>query len=197
MNKKVIGGVIVAVVVLGVAGYFINLQRQMAKWKEAKEIVEESISTEDGVTSFRFVSVIDGPMDRVQDALWGVERSAGVVENINRAELIKSEGNTKLLEMDIRALNLPLQRYTMEFKLDPEAHRVSFETIESQTQMLKGSYQLESSPDGARTRIVYETTARQKVALPFPQSVLESANRETFVNTIRGAKKTIASPAAG
>jgi hypothetical protein len=128
--------------------------------------------------------------------LWQVENGAEMVENINRSELISSEGNTKVVQLDLRALSLPLQRITMKFTLDPQAHRISFDTVESQTQLLTGSYQLEASPDGKRTRIVYDTQARQKRALPFPQSVLDSANRETFVNTIRGAKKSVAESAA-
>jgi hypothetical protein len=101
------------------------------------------------------------------------------------------------VQMDLRALNLPLQRYTMEFRLEPQAHRIHFKTLESQTQVLDGSYTLESSPDGKRTRVVYVTTARQKVALPVPQAVLDSANREVFVNTMRGVAKTIGAAAAG
>lgn len=191
MNKKVIG-IVIGVVVLAGAGYFvIDLQRQEAKWKEAKEIVEETITHENDVTNIRFVSVLEGPLDRVQAALWNVENGAELVDNINRSELLRAEGNTKVVQLDLRALNLPLQRITMEFTLDPQAHRISFDTVESQTQLLKGSYQLEASPDGKRTRVVYETEARQKVSLPFPQSVLDSANRETFVNTIRGAQKSV------
>jgi hypothetical protein len=197
MNKKVVIGVVVGVVVLAIAGYFIQLQREAAKWKEAKEIVEESITKDGEVTNIRFVSVVDGPLPRVQDALWGVERGAETIENLNRVELVKSEGNTKVVKMDLRALNLPLQRYTMEFKLNPDEHRIAFKTLESQTQVLDGSYTLEASPDGARTRVVYETKATQKRALPFAQGVLDSANREVFVNTMRGVAKTIGAPPAG
>jgi preprotein translocase subunit YajC len=196
MNKKVIG-IVVGVVVLVVAVYFIQLQRQAAKWKEAKEIAEESITKEGDVTTLRFVSVVEGPLDRVQAALWGVERGAETIENIKRVEVVKEEGNTKVVKMDLRALNLPLQRYTMEFKLDPERHRIAFKTLESQTQMLDGAYTLEASPDGSKTSVVYVTEARQKVALPFPQGVLDSANREVFVNTMRGVAKTVGAPPAG
>ena len=72
----------------------------------------------------------------------------------------------------------------------PATHRISFKTTESQLQDLEGYYQLEASPDGAKTRVTYESKGRDKVALPFPQSVVDSANRELFVNTMRGAKKS-------
>ena len=41
MNAKTIGGVIVAVILLAVGWYVYDMQRQAAKWKNAKEIVEE------------------------------------------------------------------------------------------------------------------------------------------------------------
>lgn len=198
MNKKAIAGIAVVVVVAAAAYYVMALQREADKWKEAKEIVEESITLDDaGASHIRFVSVIDAPLARVEAALWGVERGAETISNIKLSKLIKEEGNTKTLEMHLQALNLPIQAYTMQFTRDPAAHRVSFKTIETQTQDLEGSYQLEASPDGARTRLVYESVARQKIVLPFPKSVLDSANRETFVNTIRGVTKQAQAPAAG
>lgn len=198
MNKKVLIGLVGAVVV--VAGlYALKVQRDAAKWRSAEEFVkgEDKFVKDGNVTTIRFVSVMDGALDRVQAALWNVENSAGTVANVKLSKLIKQEGNTKTLEMHLQASNLPLQRYTMQFTLHPKEHRIAFKTTESQFQDMEGSYQLEASPDGKRTRITYNSTARDKVAVPFPTSVLESANRETFVNTVRGVKKQLQSPAAG
>jgi hypothetical protein len=189
MNKKVIVGAVVAAVVVVVGIYFLRLQQQAAQWKEAKEIVEESFSKDNNVSKTHFVSIVDAPLDKVQAGLWDVEDSASMVDNIKYSKLVSQQGNTKTVEIRLTALNLPLQYYTMQFTLDPAAHVVSFKTTESQLQDLEGKYRLEASPDGKRTRVVYDATARDKVAIPFPQSVLESANRETFVNTMRGVKK--------
>lgn len=196
MNKKVIVGVVVGIVVVAVGLYVWQLQREAAKWKQAKEIVEENFSKEDGVTKTHLVSMVNAPLDKVQNALWDVEHSAQMVENVHKSDLVKQQGDTKTVDINLQALNLPLQHYVMEFTLHPAEHRISFKTVQSQTQDLEGSYQLEASPDGARTRIVYESKARDKVSVPFPESVLNSANRETFVNTIRGVEKyTGAAPA--
>lgn len=193
MNTKVLIGGIVAVVVLVIGGYYVNLQREAAKWKEAKEIVEEEFDRSNNLSNTRFVSVVDGPIDKVEAALWNVENSADTVDNIRYSKLVKQDANKKVVEIHLQALNLPLQRYTMEFTRHPDRHRIDFVTVESQLQHLEGYYQLEASPDGKKTRVEYHSAARDKVAVPFPSSVLEGANRETFVNTIRGVKKSIGS----
>jgi hypothetical protein len=77
----------------------------------------------------------------------------------------------------------------MEFTQFPDQHRVEFKTVDSNTQEISGSYQLEASPDGARTKLVYDAAGKDKVAVPVPESVIESASRQTFVNTVRGITK--------
>jgi len=190
-SKGMIAAVAVAVVVVGFLGYqYMRVRAEAAKWSgPIKEIVEENASKDGDVTTTHFVSIIDAPLDKVQAALWNVEHSQDMVENVRMSKLVQQETNSKTIEMHLQALNLPLQYFTMKFTLDPAAHRISFKTVESQLQDLEGYYQLEASPDGTKTRVDYESKGRDKVALPFPQSVVDSANRETFVNTMRGAKK--------
>lgn len=194
MNKKAILGAIgVAVIlVLGFVGYkVVSLRAQAAKWAgPMKEIVEESVTRDGNVTHARYVSLINAPLAKVQQAVWDVENSEKTVENIKLSKLLESKGNTKLVEINLRALNLPLQNYTMEFTLYPEEHRIAFKTVKSQAQDVTGEYQFEASPDGAKTRLVYTSTLKDKIAVPFPQSVLDSANRETYVNTVRGIEKS-------
>jgi hypothetical protein len=190
MAKKVIIGV-VAVGVLAGAWYLFQLQRETARWQQAKEIDDEaSFYEKDGPNSkMRFVSVIDAPLDKVQAALWQVERSAEIVENISRSKLVKQEGNVKVVEVHLQPLNLPLQYYTMEFTFFPDEHRVQFKTVDSNTQDITGAYQLEASPDGTRTKIVYDATGKDKVSVPVPESVMEGASKQTYVNTVRGITK--------
>jgi len=197
MNAKTIGGLIVLVIVLAVGWWAFQLQQQTAKWKDAKEIVEESFNKDGAVATIRYVGVVEGPIDKVQDAVWGVERSSQMIDNIKKSELIKQEGNSKTVLMQLQALNLPLQQYTMEFTLDPAKHQVNFKTLQAQAADLEGAYKLEASPDGTRTRITYEAKSTDKIAVPFPAAVIESANRETFVNTVRGVEKALKAPPAG
>jgi hypothetical protein len=185
-------------IILAVGGwYYVRLQQETAKWKNAKEIVEESFNKDGGVAHIRYVGLINGPIDKVQDAVWSVERSADMVDNIKKSKLLSEQGNTKTVEMQLQALNLPLQQYVMQFTLDPAKHQVDFKTTQAQAADLVGSYRLVASPDGKRTEIIYEATSTDKIAVPFPDAVIESANRETFVNTVRGIERVInATPAA-
>lgn len=196
MNAKVIGGVVVAAV-LAIAGfYYLRLQQEAAKWKDAKEIVEESFVKDGAVANIRYVAVIQAPIDKVQDAVWAVEKGSDMVANIKKSTLVKQEGNTKTVEIQLQALSLPLQQYVMEFTLDPANHLVNFKTTQAQAADLVGTYRLETSPDGTRTRLIYEAKSTDKIAIPFPDAVIESANRETFVNTVRGIQKIVGAPAS-
>lgn len=193
---KIIGVLVVLAIVAGGGFYWYRLQQQLAVWKNAKEIVEEAFNKDGGVATIRYVAVINGPIDKVQDAVWAVEKSSQMVANIKKSELVKAEGNDKTVLMQLQALNLPLQQYTMQFTLDPATHRVRFKTVQAQAADLEGSYVLEASPDGQRTKLTYEAKSTDKIAVPFPASVIESANRETFVNTVRGIEKVVGAPAA-
>jgi ribosome-associated toxin RatA of RatAB toxin-antitoxin module len=191
MNAKTIGGLIVLVIVLAVGWYAFQLQQQTAKWKNAKEIVEESFVKDGGIATIHYVGVINAPIDKVQDAVWSVERVSQMIENFKKSDLIKQEGNSKTVLMQLQALNLPLQQYTMQFTLDAPKHQVSFKTIQAQAADLDGVYKLEPSPDGTKTRITYDVKSTDKIAVPFPAAVIESANREVFVNTVRGIEKSL------
>jgi uncharacterized membrane protein len=193
MNKAVIGGLAVVAVVGGVIGYkVLSLRSEAAKWSgPMKEIAEESITHDGSVTKARFVSIIDAPIDKVQKVMWDVENLQNMVPNFKLSKLLEAKDNTKLLEVQIQALTLPTLAYTMEFTLHPEEHRVTFKTIKSQAQDIEGEYRLEASPDGKKTQLTYSTIAKDKVAVPFPQSVLDGAGRETFVNTVRGLEKEL------
>jgi hypothetical protein len=192
MNKNVLAAIgSVAVLLVGFVGYkALSLRSEAAKWSgPMEEIAEEKITHDDNITHARFVSIIDAPVDTVQKAIWSVENSQQMVENIKLSNLIENKGNTKTVELNILALNLPLQAYTMEWTLYPDEHRVTSKTTKSQAQDIETEYKLEPSPDGAKTRLIFTTTIKDKIAVPFPQSVLDSANREIYVNTVRGIQK--------
>jgi hypothetical protein len=90
---------------------------------------------------------------------------------------------------------LPIQQYTMEFTYEPAENRIRFKTLESQFQNIEGSYDL--ADQGGKTVVTYRSTSTAKVAVPFPQGVLDGAARETFENTIRGVAKTVGAPGVG
>src|SRR5512139_3297767 len=123
MNKKIVG--VIAVVVLGVVAFaaykVISVRGEAAKWAgPMKEIVDEKVTHEDSVTRTQFVSLIGGPIAAVQKALWDVENSQKTVENIKMSKLIEAKDNTKVVEINLQSLNLPLQNLTMQWTLYPD-----------------------------------------------------------------------------
>jgi hypothetical protein len=200
MTKKILGAGAVVLVGVLVFGVFkaISVRSEAANWAgPMKEIVEEQVTHDDPVTRSRFVSLVDAPVAAVQQALWDVEKSQGTVENVRLSKLLENKGNTKLVEINLQSLNLPLQNFVMLWTLYPDERRITFKTVKSQVQEIEAEYKLEASPDGSKTRIVYTTVSKDKIAVPFPQSVMDSANRETYVNTVRGIEKTIRQRAGG
>jgi len=194
MNKSVLAGIgAVAALAVAFVGYKAwSVRSEAAKWSgPMKEIVEEKIEHDQTVTKSRFVSIIDAPVDKVLAIMWNVENLQQMVPNFKLSRLIEANGNTKRLEISIQALTLPTLNYEMEFTLHPQEHMVTFKTLKSQAQDIEGEYKLEGSPDGTKTRLEYTTVAKDKIAVPFPQSVLDSAGRETYVNTVRGIEKVL------
>jgi hypothetical protein len=195
MNKKVVLGAVAAVaavVALVIVYQVVRIRAEAAKWSgPMKEIVEEEVKRDGSVTTSRYVSLLDAPAEAVQKVIWDVGDAQNMVDNIKLSKVLEDRGNVKLVEINLQALTLPLQQFTMEWTLYPQDHRITFKTIKSQAQDITGEYRLEASPDGARTRLTYTTTSKDKIHVPFPQSVLDSANRETYVNTVRGIEKRI------
>ena len=195
MNRKVvIGAVVAAVVVVGglLVSKAMRLQSEAAKWSgPVKEIIEEQVTREGKETRARYVSMIDGPSDAVLQAIWSVEDSPKTVENIKMAKVLESQGDTKVVEINLQALTLPLQNLTTQWTIDRQKKQVTFKTLKSQAQDIEALYVVEASPDGKRTRLTYTAVIRDKIALSLPQSVIDSANRETYVNTVRGVQKTV------
>jgi len=195
MNRKVvIGAVVAAVVVVGglLVSKAMRLQSEAAKWSgPVKEIIDEQVTREGKETRARYVSMIDGPSDAVLQAIWNVEDSPKTVENIKMAKVLESQGDTKVVEINLQALTLPLQNLTTQWTIDRQKKQVTFKTLKSQAQDIEALYVVEASPDGKRTRLTYTAVIRDKIALSLPQSVIDSANRETYVNTVRGVQKTV------
>jgi hypothetical protein len=189
MNWKVIVGAIVLLILVVVGFYYVQYRQQVARLAGAKEVEEASFTKDGAVATIRYVGVVDAPLDKVQDAVWGAEHSSEMIENIKKSELIQQDGNKKTVLMQLKAGTLPLQQIVMLFTLDPGKHQISFKTTQAQAADLDGAYHLEAV--GNRTRVTYEAKQTDKIANPFPDGVIETANREVFVNTIRGINKAL------
>jgi hypothetical protein len=189
MNWKAVVGAVVLLIVVVIGYYYVQYQRLATQLAGASEVVDSSFKKDGAVAKIRYVGVIDAPIDKVQDAVWGVERSSEMIENIKKSELVQQDGNKKSVLMQLKAGTLPLQQVVMQFTLDPANHDIAFKTTQSQAADLEGHYKLETV--GNKTRLTYEATQTDKIANPFPDGVVETANREVFVNTVRGINKSL------
>lgn len=189
MNWKAIVGAVVLLVVIVIGWYYVQYRRQVAELAGAKEVETASFERDGTVAHLKYVGIVNGPVDKVQQAVWSVETSADMIENIKKSQLLKQEGNTKTVLMQLKAGTLPMQQVVMEFTLDAPKRQVTFKTTQAQAADLEGAYRLE--PVGERTRLTYEAKSTDKIAVPFPDGVIETAQREVFVNTIRGIERSL------
>jgi hypothetical protein len=177
MNVKVIVGAVVGLVALVVGYYVINLQREAAKWNNAKEIDEATFTRSDNTTTARFVGVVDGPIDKVQEALWDVEHGAGTIENIQLEPA--AAGRERQRGRDASEGAQPAAPALQDgIHASSRAAPHHLKTTESQLRISR-AYLLEASPDGKRTRVVYEFTGRTR-SRSVPSSVLERDVRPTI-----------------
>lgn len=189
MNWKMIGGGIVLAILIVVGVFYVQYRQQVARLAGAKEVEEATFQKDGPIAKIKYVGMVDAPIDKVQDAVWGAEHSSEMIENIKKSELVKQEGNSKTVLMQLKAGSLPIQQIVMVFTLDASKHQIAFKTAQSQAADLDGAYKLEAVGD--RTRLTYEATSTDKIAVPFPDGVIETANREVFVNTVRGISKAL------
>jgi hypothetical protein len=184
-----IGAVFLLVVVY--LGYrYWELQQMAAKYANPMDIASESIQKDGSTWTIHFESVLGEPIDKVWKAMHQPERSHEFMEAFRRSELKKTEGNTKTVEFDVQVLTLPIQTFVAELTFDDANHQMSLKTL-SGPQDQTATYRLQAL-DPNKTLLVYDATAVDRVSVPLPQGVQQSALRELFVNQIRAIQKSIA-----
>src|SRR5438445_8910667 len=123
---------IVGVLVLVVAVYALIKYRsiQQAAACPAKEITTSSMSKAGDTWHINFTSKIDAPLDRVFDAFQHPERAVEFVpENVMKSEIVKDEGNTKVVDvvgkLDILPPGFKVQNLKTEYTVYPADHRIT------------------------------------------------------------------------
>src|SRR5260221_3472965 len=107
MNWKASVGAIVLLIVVVVGYYYVQYRRMAAELAGAKEVVEATFTKDGPVAKLHYVGMVDGPVDKVQDAVWGIERASQMIENFKKSELIQQDGNHKSVLMQLNAGSLP------------------------------------------------------------------------------------------
>jgi carbon monoxide dehydrogenase subunit G len=183
--------VVVVVLVAAFFGYqYWKLKSLASQYANAKEIAKESIENDGPNWKVHMESVLAQPLEKVWRALRQPERSHEFMDSFKKSELKSSEGNKKVVEFQVQVLTLPLQTFVSELTFDDASHTMTVKTL-SGPQDLNATYKLQAI-DPAKTLLVYDATALNRLSVPLPLSVQKGAVREIYVNQIRAIEKGIA-----
>mgnify|MGYP001363323970 FL=1 len=154
---------------------------------EQGEVLEKTGDT----FTIRLEKKIEEPIDKVWAAFQRPEEIEKYSEQYQQSKLVKSEGNTKVVEYRVSALG-QVNAFTMELKSDEAAKKIDLKTLESSLVDITGSYEIKPAPDGKGTIVVYKAVQKDKANIPVPVSVQKTAIKDSFDNLIAGMKKGIA-----
>jgi hypothetical protein len=193
MKKTVILGVVGVVVVVVAAWWYISLRRAAVEWEgPLKEIASEKMEKVGDTWHIEFQTLFDAPVDRVYEAYSQPERAHEFEpERVLASELKSSSGNKKVVELRARVLNLPIQRLTVEYTLDPERKLITSRTLDYNLADISSRYEFEASPDGKRTLLKFTQTSKEKLGNPLPESVQRGALKESYVTAVRAVNKAL------
>ena len=183
--------VIVAVPGCDMIRGYMEANERAKEWDgPVKEITYEKLEKDGKVFDIEMHSRIDAPIDQVWAALKQPERLAEVSDQYKKSLLLAENGNSKDLEIHVLALG-NMQQFKMRLTFDDANKTVQLETLASTLADIKGTYQLESSPDGSKTMYIYKATQTDKVVLPISTDVQRSALKESFVNQVNALKSQV------
>jgi hypothetical protein len=196
MNKKVLVGVLVAVVVVGYGGYrmwLASVERAAVEWEgKLTEIARERMEKVEDTWHIEFDTVFDAPVDKVYEAYTRPERARELLpEKVVSSELKSSSDNVKVVEIRGRVLNLPVQRLVIEYTMYPAEKRITSRTLDYNLADITSEYRFQASPDGKRTLLRFTQTSKDKLGNPLPESVQKGALKETYVTTVRTVLKSL------
>lgn len=188
--------VIIAVVVLvaAIAGWFgykyWELQQLAAQYDKSKEVHSAYFKRNGKIWTIEIQSIFVDPADAIWKAMKTPERSAELYPDVfKKSAVVKDEGNKKVVDLEVKLLTLPKQGMTAELTYDDSSRTMEIATSKS-AQEIKATYELTPLADN-KTLLTFSGTAEEKVALPFPQSVVESALRQLFVAQVRAIDRSI------
>ncbi len=153
---------------------------------EEGEILEKKEDT----FTIRLEKKVDAPIDKVWAAFQKPEDIEKYSEQYQQSKLVKSEGDTKVVDYRVSALG-QVNAFTMELTAHPDQKRIDLKTLESSLVDITGSYEIKPAPDGKGTLVVYKAIQKDKTNIPVPVSVQKTAIKDSFDNLIAGMKKGI------
>lgn len=167
-----------------------------------REVVTESMVKDGDVWTVAFTSKIDAPVDKVWAVFSTPEKAHDLApDNVLKSELIKEDGNTKIVDIVGRLEVLPpgfkVQNIRNEYVFFPAEKRFTQKSIDFKLADLVSEYKFEPIDDGKATLLTFNQTSKSKSAM-LVDSLQKGALRETYVTQVKIANKAlgIAEPAA-
>jgi hypothetical protein len=115
-------------------------------------------------------------------------------DNVLKSELVKSEGNSKTIDLVARLDILPpgfkVQNIRYEWTFFPAEKRITSKSIDFKLADFNNEYKFEPSPDGKGTILKFNQTSKDKAPM-LVESLQKGALRETYLIQVRAANKAL------
>lgn len=160
-----------------------------------KEIATETMTKDGDVWKVHFTTKIDAPVDKVWEAFSQPERGKEFApENLLKSEIVKNEGNTKIVDivgrLDILPPGFKVQNIRSEFVYFPADKKFTQKSIDFKLADLDATYTLKPTEDGKGTLVTFDQTSKTKSAM-LVDSLQKGALRETYSIQIRAVNRAL------
>jgi hypothetical protein len=160
-----------------------------------KEIATESIDRVGDTWHIAFTTNIDAPVDKVFEAFSHPERAHELVpDNVLKSEVIKEDGNTKLVEvigkLDILPPGFKVQNLRTEYTLHPENKTITSKSVDFKLADINSEYKFVPSNDGKGTTLQFTQTSKDKSPM-LVESLQKGALRETYITQVRAINRAL------
>lgn len=158
-----------------------------------KEIATESIERSGDTWHIAFTTKFDAPVDKVFDAFSHPERAHDLVpDNVLKSEVIKEDGNVKLVEvigkLDILPPGFKVQNLRTEYTLVPDQKRITSKSVDFKLADINSDYKFESA--GTGTLLTFTQTSKDKSPM-LVESLQKGALRETYITQVRAINRAL------
>lgn len=142
---------------------------------------------DDDSVRLEFHSLVDAPADAVFKALAEPENYSVFVQGVTDSGKISTQGNSQVIHITQNVIGRQ-NRAQVKYTFHPEQRKIEFQTLQSETTLTDGGYEITPSPDGKRSYVVSIFNVREKSGQKMPPGVLVSATRESFLEAARSVK---------
>ena len=186
-------GVVVLAVLIYVFVQYRSIQRAAAC--PQKEIASSNMAKTGDTWHISFTSKFDAPLDKVFDAFQHPERAVEFApENVMKSEIVKDEGNTKIVDvvgkLDILPPGFKVQNLRTQYTVFPDEHRITSKSLDFKLADIDSDYHFEPTQDGKGTLLKFAQTSKQKQQM-IVESLQKGALCETYATQIRAVNRAL------